>query len=158
MDTLSHALWGYGLFGYKRYPWTAIFFGAMPDLISFGLFMLINLMTGNWLFGKPPLESIPDWLFLTYSIGHSFIICLPIICAVYRFNRPLGIAMLAWPFHIVLDFPFHSKAFFATPIFWPISEYKVDGTPWSHWYIWYPNILFLSILLIYRFKKNRIDH
>jgi len=42
MDTFSHALWGYGLFGYKRYPWTAIFFGAMPDLISFGLLLLIN--------------------------------------------------------------------------------------------------------------------
>ena len=111
MDTLSHALWGYGLFGYKRYPWSAIFFGAMPDLISFGLLMLINLMTGNWYFGKPALDSLPSWIFLAYSIGHSFIICLPIIYIVYRLNRAFAMAMLAWPFHIVLDFPFHSNLF-----------------------------------------------
>jgi hypothetical protein len=74
MDTLSHALWGYGLFGYKRYPWFAIFFGAMPDLISFGLLMFINLMTGHWHFGKPALDSLPSWIFLAYSIGPSFII------------------------------------------------------------------------------------
>ena len=154
MDTLSHALWGYGLFGYKRYPWSAIFFGAMPDLISFGFLMLINLMTGHWHFGKPALDSLPSWIFPAYSIGHSFMVCLPIIYLVYRFNRAFAMAMLAWPFHIILDFPFHSKAFFATPIFWPLSEYKMDGVPWTHWYIWYPNILFLSILIFYRYKKN----
>ena len=154
MDTLSHALWGYGLFGYKRYPWAAIFFGAMPDLISFGFLMLINLMTGHWHFGKPALDSLPSWIFPAYSIGHSFIVCLPIIYVVYRFNRAFAMAMLAWPFHIILDFPFHSKAFFATPIFWPLSDYNIDGIPWTHWYIWYPNILFLFILLFYRYKKN----
>ena len=86
MDTFSHALWGYGLFGYKRYPWTAIFFGAMPDLISFGLLLLINFFSGHWYLGKPSLESIPAWLFLSYSVGHSFIVSLPIIYIVYRFK------------------------------------------------------------------------
>ncbi len=37
MDTLSHALWGRGLFGYRGMPWLALFFGAMPDLASFGV-------------------------------------------------------------------------------------------------------------------------
>jgi hypothetical protein len=154
MDTLSHALWGYGLFGYKRYPWLAIFFGAMPDLISFGLLILTNLMTGHWSLGKPALDYLPFWIFPAYSIGHSFIICLPIIYVIYCFNRAFAIAMLAWPFHIILDFPFHTKAFFATPIFWPLSDYKIDGVPWTYWYIWYPNILFLSLLLFYRYKKK----
>jgi len=100
------------------------------------------------------LDTMPLWIFPAYSIGHSFIICLPIIYVVYRFNRAFATAMLAWPFHIILDFPFHSKAFFATPIFWPLSDYKMDGVPWTHWYIWYPNILLLSMLLIYRYRKN----
>ncbi len=154
MDTLSHALWGYGLFGYKRYPWIAIFFGAMPDLISFGLLIAINLISGLWHFGPPTIDTIPSWTFFTYSLGHSFIICLPVIFVIYRVNRALAMAMLAWPFHIILDFPFHSEAYFATPIFWPISDFRVDGISWSRWYIWYPNILLLSILLIYRFKKK----
>ena len=30
MDTLSHALWGKGLFGYRKYTKFAIFFGLVP--------------------------------------------------------------------------------------------------------------------------------
>ena len=40
MDTLSHALWGKGLFGYRGYGKLALFFGAMPDLSSFGLLFI----------------------------------------------------------------------------------------------------------------------
>ena len=43
MDTLSHALWGKGLFGHRGMPWLALFFGAMPDLASFGAFIIINI-------------------------------------------------------------------------------------------------------------------
>ena len=32
MDTFSHALWGKGLFGYRKYRFLAIFFGAFPDV------------------------------------------------------------------------------------------------------------------------------
>lgn len=155
MDTLSHALWGYGLFGYKRYAWMAIFFGAMPDLISFGAFMAINIVSGTWHMGPPPLATLPGWLYTNYSIGHSFVICLPIIGLVSLWRRDIAFAMLAWPFHIVLDFPFHSFKYFPTPLFWPISDFKLDGIPWSHWYIWLPNVAGLGILLTYRCRQKR---
>jgi len=154
MDTFSHALWGYGLFGYKRYAVLAMLFGAMPDLISFGAFMFLQVAEGTWHFGKPALESLPAWLFTNYSLGHSFIICIPIIAMVSLWKKGIAFAMLAWPFHIILDFPFHSKAFFATPIFWPLSDFRIDGIPWSHWYIWYPNIAGVLILLTYRYRQN----
>lgn len=64
MDTLSHTLWGYGLFGYKRYAVLAMLFGAFPDLISFGTLMVIRLIEGTMQFGKPPLETLPQWLYL----------------------------------------------------------------------------------------------
>ena len=35
--------------------------------------------------------------------------------------------MLAWPFHIILDFPFHSKEYFPTKIIWPVSDFSFDG-------------------------------
>jgi hypothetical protein len=155
MDTFSHALWGYGLFGYKRYALLAMFFGAMPDLISFGAFMAINVVNGTWHMGPPPLATLPSWLFLNYSIGHSFVICLPVIGLVSLWRRDIAFAMLAWPFHIVLDFPFHSFKYFPTPIFWPISGFKIDGIPWSHWYIWLPNVAGLLILLTYRYRQKR---
>lgn len=157
MDTFSRALWGYGLFGYKRYAALAILFGAMPDLISFGALMGMNLIDGTMQIGKPALDTLPNWIYSNYALGHSFVICLPIIGLVAIWRKAFAFAMLAWPFHIVLDFPFHTKAYFATPIFWPISDFSVDGISWSHWYIWWPNVAGIVILFCYRHqqKKNR---
>ena len=155
MDTFSHALWGYGLFGYKRLAWLVILFGAMPDLISFGALMFIQVIEGTWHFDKPALETLPHWIVGNYALGHSLVMCVPVIALVYLWRKDYAFAMLAWPFHIALDFPFHSKAFFATPILWPLSNFTFDGIPWSHWYIWYPNIAGLMILLAYRFKQKR---
>jgi hypothetical protein len=157
MDTFSHALWGYGLFGYKRYAWLALFFGAMPDLISFGLFMAVQVASGGWHWhpGPPPLASLPHWLFLSYDVGHSFVICFSVIGLVALWRRDIAFAMLGWPFHIVLDFPFHSLKYFPTPMLWPISDFHLDGVPWSNWYIWYPNIAGLIILFWYRRRQNK---
>ena len=83
MDTFSHALWGYGLFGYKRLAWLAILFGAMPDLISFGALMFIQVIEGTWHFGKPALETLPNWIFGNYALGHSLVICVPVIILSY---------------------------------------------------------------------------
>jgi hypothetical protein len=155
MDTFSHALWGYGLFGHKRHALIAILFGAAPDLISFGALMLFNMLSGTWHFGKPPLETLPPWLFTNYAFGHSVIICFSVIGLVWLCSKDIAFAMLAWPLHILLDFPFHDKAYFATPLFWPFSDFSIDGIPWSHWYIWYPNVAGLIILLTYRFRQKR---
>lgn len=154
MDTFSHALWGYGLFGWRRFALWAAFWGAMPDLISFGIFLLMRVLDGSYHPGPPPLESIPDWLFLTYSIGHSFVICLPIIGLVALRRKAFAFAMLAWPFHIVLDFPFHSFKYFPTPIFWPVSDFKINGIPWSNPWIWGSNVAGLVLLFLYRTRKK----
>ena len=156
MDTFSHALWGYGLFGYKRYAVLAAIFGAMPDLISFGAFMLINVVQGTYQAGPPPIASIPNWLILNYAFGHSFVVCMPIIAIVAIWRKPIAFAMLAWPFHILLDFPFHSFEYFPTPLFWPISNFKVDGIPWSNWTIWLPNVVGLVFLFYYKGRQKRL--
>ena len=60
--------------------------------------------------------------------------------------------MLAWPFHIILDFFTHSIQYFPTPIFWPISNYRFDGIPWSN-----PNVMiinFIAIFLIFVFRRK----
>lgn len=150
MDTFSHALWGYGLFGYKRYALLSIFFGAMPDLISFGAFMVMNVAQGTWHPGPPPLQIIPEWLFSNYAFGHSFIVSFLCIGLIALWKKQIAFAMLGWPFHILLDFPFHSFAYFPTPIFWPVSDFRLDGIPWTRWYIWLPNVAGIIALLYYR--------
>ena len=59
MDTLSHALWGSGLFGYRGHRWLAVFFGAMPDLLSFGVLFFIKLFSCSVvIFTKYPVSPL----------------------------------------------------------------------------------------------------
>jgi membrane-bound metal-dependent hydrolase YbcI (DUF457 family) len=154
MDTLSHTFWGYGLYGKRGHPWLATIFGAMPDLLSFGLLMIMRIGQDHPR-GKPRLEGLPDWLFTNYNITHSLIIAAVVIFIVYRFRKDWAFAMLAWPFHILLDMPFHTKAFFPTPFLWPVSDFVIDGIPWSRPFVWYPNIAGVVILLAWRWHNGR---
>ena len=154
MDTLSHALWGKGLFGYRGLPRVALFFGALPDLFSFGILFVQRIFTGEFSTGAPPLEAIPTWVFINYNISHSFISALIAIGIVLLYRKDIAFAMLAWPFHIVLDFPFHSKDYFPTKLFWPISNYYIDGIPWNISEVWFPNIAGIILLFIYRYQKK----
>ena len=154
MDTFSHALWGKGLFGYRKYRWFSLLFGAIPDLLSFGLYFLFNLIRNpfNMEMGKPDLSEIPLWVFKLYDFSHSIIIAFIFIAIVYKINKDFCFPMLAWPFHIILDFFTHSIQYFPTPIFWPISNYRFDGIPWSN-----PNVMiinFIAILLIFIFRRK----
>ena len=156
MDTFSHTLWGKGLFGYRKYGKWALLFGALPDLLSFGLYFIVRFITQgvNMEFGKPALESIPDWVFIMYDISHSWVIAFLFIIIFLQINKEICFPMLAWPFHILLDFPFHSKEYFPTPILWPISDYRFDGIPWSNPYIWIGNIACIIVLFLFRLKNN----
>ena len=154
MDTISHVLWGKGLFGYRKYHWYALIFGALPDMMSFGIYFIFNLIINplNFKFGKPALESIPNWVFSLYDVSHSLIIALTCIAIMYKINKDFCFPMLAWPFHIILDFFTHSIEYFPTPILWPISNYKFDGMPWSEPIVWFSNIFLIFLLFIYRKK------
>jgi len=157
MDTFSHALWGKGLFGYRGKSWYALFFGAMPDLSSFGLLIIVRLLLGDYGDiggGPPPLDSIPWWVYVNYDLSHSFISAFICIWIVKKYNKDLAFAMWAWPFHILLDFPFHSKAYFPTKLFWPLTNFSFDGISWSRPEIWLPNLAGIIILFIYRRYKS----
>jgi len=152
MDTLSHALWGKGLFGYRKYRWYALIFGAFPDLLSFGIYFLSLILTNplNMKFGKPVISDIPSWVFTLYDFSHSIVIASIFIAIAYKVNKEFCFPMLAWPFHIILDFFTHSIQYFPTPIFWPILNYRFDGFPWSNPIVWFANLIGIIALFIYR--------
>jgi len=89
MDTLSHALYGKGFFGYRKYRWFSFLFGALPDLFSFGLYFLYNLLfNSNKLnFGKPSADAIPYWVYDLYEFSHSIVIAFIFIGIVYKINK-----------------------------------------------------------------------
>ena len=156
MDTFSHALWGKGLFGYRKYRLLAIFFGAFPDLSSFGLYFFYNLIFNfsQFQMGKPSLETIPYWVHKSYDFSHSLVVACIFLIIIYFINKDIFFPMLAWPFHILLDVFTHSIAFFPTPIFWPIHDYRFDGIPWSNPYIWYSNVI---CIIFYFYIEGKLD-
>ncbi len=159
MDTLSHALWGKALFGYKGFRFPPLLLGAAPDLIAFLPWMIIRILNGTFFdrkFGEPPpLEIVPDWVFFMYDFSHSFVTGFLLVFLLYYFRKDyLWFAALAWPFHTVLDFPFHTKEFFPTKIFWPLSDFYIDGIPWSRPEVWFANIILLALVLFYKRRKN----
>ena len=154
MDTLSHALWGKGLFGYRKYRWYSFLFGALPDLFSFGIYFIHSIFfSSSPVMGRPTRSEIPEWVYSLYDISHSLVIASIIIFIVYKINKEFAFPMLAWPAHIILDFFTHSIEFFPTPILWPISDFKFDGIPWSNPIIFFTNVLLIFLLFIYRRKK-----
>ncbi len=149
MDIFSHTLWGYGLFGQKR-PWLAMVMGAMPDMVSFGAFTVIRMVNGDYVSGKPPLEIIPAWCFALYDLSHSLLIALLVWALIFWKRKDIAPAMLAWPFHIILDIPFHTRHYFPTKFFYPLSDYFYDGIAWSRPVVWLPNIAGVIMVVMYR--------
>jgi len=156
MDTLSHALWGKGLFGYRKYRWYSFLFGALPDLFSFGIYFIHSIFfSSSPLMGRPERSEIPEWVYSLYDISHSMVIASIFIFIAYKINKEFAFPMLAWPAHIILDFFTHSIEFFPTPILWPISDFKFDGIPWSNPIVFFTNVLLIFFLFIYRRKKSK---
>ena len=155
MDTLSHALWGKGLFGYRKYRWYSFLFGAVPDLFSFGIYFIHSIFfSSSPLMGRPARSEIPEWVYSLYDISHSLVIASIFIFIAYKINKEFAFPMLAWPAHIILDFFTHSIEFFPTPILWPISDFKFDGIPWSNPIVFFANVICIFFLFIYRRKKS----
>mgnify|MGYP000682885974 CR=1 FL=1 len=153
MDTLSHAVWGGGLFGFRGHIWIALFFGAFPDLLSFGLWLPLHMFENGLSFSRPPpLDLIPSWVFISYNLTHSLPVALSAIAVVAWWRPSIAFAMLAWPFHIVLDIPFHSSEFFPTQLFWPFTDYFIDGMPWTQPWVWFSNIAGLLMLWLWRWR------
>ena len=159
MDTLSHALWGRGFFGYRGHPYWSLFFGALPDLFSFGIFFIITFV--DRIFNDTDIDyknmNLPDWLYNSYDLTHSMVIAFIAIGIVYFFvNKNFAFAMLAWPLHILVDFPFHTADFFPTPILWPLIEVKFDGMSWGNPYVWFSNVAGIIILYVYRYRNREL--
>ena len=156
MDTFSHALYGKGLFGYRKYRWTSFLFGALPDLSSFGVYFLVLFFSNfqKLQYGRPSIEEIPIWVIELYNISHSLITAFVFIAIVYFVKKDLSWPMLAWPVHIIIDLFTHSIEFFPTPIFWPLSNYRFDGIPWSNIYVFMTNIVLIFLIFFYRSKNK----
>jgi membrane-bound metal-dependent hydrolase YbcI (DUF457 family) len=157
MDTLSHGLWAIvlvkGLFK-KVNLWLAFLFGVLPDVIPFGIPFMTMILSGAKPSGDPSSFHFPSYVQPLYSITHSLIIAVFVFLLIYLITKKAYVWMLGWPLHILVDIPTHSKEFFPTPLFYPISNFAVDGVNWGNPYIFFPNWILLITLLIFVFRKE----
>jgi len=143
MDIISHALWSGALFKsvnlkLKRKNfnfWWAAFWGMFPDLFAFVIpyiiFFIIIISGKGFVFSNlsstvqsPPYSGIVETL---YTISHSLVIFTIVFLLMWViFRKPVWI-LFGWLLHILIDIPTHLIGHFATPMFWPISNFRING-------------------------------
>ena len=149
MDVFAHGLWTYVIYFKKRYKLLAAFFGVMPDLVSFGFFFLYNLFLNGLTFGKPNINSIPEYVFVGYNFTHSLVIFFIIFGVIYYITREIPWVIGGWLLHILIDVPTHTREFFPTPFLWPLSGFKISAISWGNPYFMIFNYSLLVVVYIY---------
>ena len=151
MDILSHGLWGGIAFGRSNRPsfWLAFVVGLAPDLLSFGiLYGAVTLGMADapdFSHGTPPESTIPQYVHQLYNVTHSFLVFLLVFLLVWHLHRQPLWELAAWGLHVLVDVPTHSFAFFPTPVFWPLSNWKFDGWQWMTPVILVSNYVLLAV-------------
>ncbi len=159
MDILAHGLWGGMLAGWRKRFGLAFLFAVCPDLFSFGLWAAVRAAHGSFQRGRPPLDSLPGWIDIAYSVTHSLIIAVAVWAFLWWLNRELAVPFSAWIIHILIDIPTHSRAFFPTPFLYPLSSFTVDGFSWGRrWFMIlnYSALLVLAVIWIMARHKRRV--
>src|SRR5690242_4422582 len=130
MDIFAHAVWTNVVF-YKKYKrelrnrYLAIFFGILPDLISFSPVFIYSELSGIGFFDLIGRNVwYVNWASNSYNYTHSLVIFLIIflICGAVRMMKRkkfLFWPLLGWPLHICIDI-FTHKGFYETPFLFPI--------------------------------------
>lgn len=157
MDTLSHYLWAVLLYWYfrKEKKWLIGLSGALPDLMSFGIFILLALITGvSYEPGPPPLEVFPSIIFTMYNITHSFLPIGIVAFFLWKFKPKWWHLSWGWFLHIITDIPTHTREFFPTPILWPLSTITFSGFSWGQWWFMLLNYGLLLIASFYLWKRD----
>ncbi len=147
MDIFAHVLWSYAIFHNRKYVWWATLFGVLPDILSFGILFVMNLVNGNFHRGLPALNTLPKWLFTAYNLTHSFVLFVAVFFAVFLLAKNWYLPLLAWGIHILIDIPTHSFRFFPTPFLWPISGYMFNGISWAT--PWFMLLNYGSLVAVY---------
>ncbi len=157
MDFFAHGLWTYAIFHRKKYRWWAVLFGLLPDVLSFGLFLALNLASGTFPRGAPRLSTIPAWVFQSYNWTHSLVIFGIAFALIFIFTKKWLWPLTGWAIHIITDIPTHSASFFPTPFLWPASKFSFNGIGWTAPWFMAANYLALIAVLVVIARKNTKD-
>jgi len=147
MDIFAHGFWSYIIFNKSRYLWLALLFGLLPDILSWGVFMFYPKKGFNW--QSPDFSLVPKWVFTLYGITHSLFAIAAVFLVVYLIFRTIPIFLLAWPVHVLIDIPTHTKNFLPTPFLWPFSSWAFPGISWGTKWFMLANYSLILFFIVY---------
>jgi len=176
MDIFSHGLWAGAAAkalnkreGKPRINvWAMALWGAFPDLFAFGVpfvWIVWSVAFGGHQFsdfgGRPPIAepTNPDtqWLFqlshMLYNVSHSLFIFAVVFFVVWFLFKRARLELLGWLLHIIMDVPTHTYAFYPTPVFWPLFDWKFNGFSWGQ--PWFLVLNYSLLLLAYTLLSRR---
>lgn len=170
--------------------WLAAFWGVFPDLFAFTIpfvWLFGNVLFGNidlsdihrpsqpepetkLLFGNGDMRQAQSAIAYTasmfYNLSHSAVVFLLIFGLIIWARKILKKEncvpweMCGWLFHILLDVPTHSYAFYPTPVFWPLAGWKFNGYSWGN--LWFVIVDYAVITAVYSalwfLNKRRLLH
>ncbi len=148
MDYLAHGLWSYIFFHKTKKPWKAVFFGVLPDTLSWMIYFFYILFSEQTFLSRPHPELVPQWVMNLYSVTHSlviFAVVLGICLFIFKKWKNIPLFIYAYPLHIFMDIPTHSRSFLPTPFLWPISSWNFPGISWGT--PWFMIVNYSAILL-----------
>lgn len=157
MDYLAHGLWSYIFFHKTRKPWKAVFFGLLPDTLSWLIYFFYVVFTGT-LFSRLDPTLIPWWMDALYKATHSLVLFAVIALAlffIFKSWKKIPFFAYAYPLHLLLDIPTHSRSFLPTPFLWPLSDWRFPGISWSSSWFMIINYMAITSLLAWIWWKRR---
>ncbi len=147
MDVFAHALWGYVVFRKRALTKLAVLATVMPDLFSFGIYLLVLLFTGYFPFGRPEIDAIPGYITFMYNVTHSLFIAGVFGVFVYLKYKKYLILIAGWVMHIIIDIFSHSEDFFPTHFLYPLSDFHLSFISWSN--KWFMLANYSALLVVY---------
>ena len=176
MDIFSHGLWASAAYkGVNNKKQTklnikqAFLWGIFPDLLAFTIpfvWLVVTLVSGGLNFSdvrhSHSVEGtdqnttlLTNLTTILYNVSHSAVVFIVIFLICYLiFHKPIW-TMFAWLLHIIMDIPTHSFAFYPTPVFWPLSDWKFDGYSWGNLTFITINYIVLVVVYIFLLRRNK---
>jgi hypothetical protein len=162
MEILAHGLWtaAAAITAKRSIParlsigWS-VWWGVFPDVMAFGP----SIAAALWLklAGALAQGGAPQRIHIgvpLYPAAHSLIVFGLAFGISSLLARRIVLPMLGWLLHILIDIPTHSLAYYATRLFWPFSDLRVDGIPWWTPWLWASTYGALAVVYFLMWKKG----